>query len=127
MSTDRHCVEAARRLRIALDGVAGALTAAKVDDLVAAEGHLATAVAAWAREASSARRPSDSQPFTRDELLEELRRLRASLDHCRRLGAALNAFAGASLSTMSSSAPAGYGPAGSSPFPVGRRSWEARA
>lgn len=120
----RHDIDhlaAAQRIRLALDGLAGALSDARLDAVLAAESALAAAAAAW--PGSTAPTPGAGGQG-REALRLELRLLRASVQRCRRQGAALNAFAGASLSTECS---AGYGKAGSTPTTRARRSWEARA
>jgi hypothetical protein len=87
--SDRDHLEAARRLRAALDRTGDALLAARLDDLLAAERELADPRAAW--PAGTAIGGDHRAP-----LAAETDRLRASLARCRRLGATLAAIAGAS-------------------------------
>ena len=124
MRHDTDHLAAAQRIRLALDRLAGALSDARLDAVLAAESDLAAAVAAWPGSTASAGPAPGAGGQGREALRLELRLLRASVQRCRRHGAALNAFAGASLSTE---CPAGYGKAGSPPPAQPRRSWEARA
>ena len=87
--SDRDHLEAACRLRAALDRTGDALVAARLDDLLAAERELADSVAAWPTLTAI-------DGGRRTPLRAEMDRLRASLARCRRLGATLAAVAGAS-------------------------------
>jgi hypothetical protein len=120
MNSESEHLVAAKRLRAALDQAAEAMIDARLDGLLAAEQPLAAAVAAW-----PAGTPSGSTG--NEQLREELTRLQASLERCRRLGLLLDAFATASLSSGGCSR--NYDSTGSAPprGVAGRRSWEARA
>ncbi|HSK10656.1 MAG TPA: hypothetical protein VK911_13840 [Vicinamibacterales bacterium] len=91
MNDEGEHLEAAGRISDALTRTADALAGARLDDLLAAEGGLATAVAAWPAAAT----PGGPE---HNQLRQELARLQASLERCRRLGLVLDTFAGASLS-----------------------------
>jgi|GEM_PF-2668862 hypothetical protein len=121
MDNEHEAIEAARRLRAALDAGSEAMRDARLDGLVAAESRLAAAVASWPG-ADACRPPAD-----RSLLRDEVARLQSSLERCRRLGLLLEAFAAASLSVRAASS--GYDSKGSTPVPAlgGRPAIEARA
>jgi hypothetical protein len=91
MNRESAHLTAARRIRAALNQAANALIDARLDDVLAAEGPLAAAVATWPG-------PPTAGGADRNQLRLEVVRLRTSLERCRRLGLVLNTFADASLS-----------------------------
>ncbi|RPJ77016.1 MAG: hypothetical protein EHM24_00950, partial [Acidobacteria bacterium] len=85
MSDASVLTDGASRVADALDGVAQALAGAWLDGLVAAERDLSAALASWVAMPAS-RSADEASPL----LPRELTRLRANLERCRRLGAALD-------------------------------------
>jgi hypothetical protein len=121
MDYENELVEAAGRIRAALDDGSKAMTDVRLDGLVSAESRLAAAVASWPGAEVS------GPPVDRGPLREEVARLQSSLERCKRLGLLLEAFATASLSARAVSG--GYDSKGSAPLPSlgSRPSLEARA
>ena len=86
----RQLVEATRRVRLALEGAASALTAADLDALLRSEAQLELAVRMPVQ-------PLQLAPDDRRRLRDELSAVRRALRRCRRLGAALGDVVNATL------------------------------
>ena len=120
MSEGQLLTEGASRVADCLDGVAQALAGTRLDGLVSAERDLAAALASWVTIPVS--RCADEAP----PLLLELARVRANLERCRRLGAALDAVALASAAVHTLTR--GYDNRGAAAHAAGgTTSWEASA
>lgn len=117
MTDERDPVAAVRAVGVALDAVAHALAHARLDDLLAAEAVLATAVSRLPLESISA--------TVGGNLQRELVRTRRALVRCRRLGAALGETARMSLAARGAAGSA-YDRGGQARAPSAARALEAR-
>jgi hypothetical protein len=113
----RRLVEAAGRVRQALEAAAGALTAADLAGLLRSEGDLELAI----RRVPAPRSLPDED---RAALRAELEAIRRALRRCRRLGGALGDVVSVTLDVQGRTP--GYGRPGTRPATYDRRRFDAR-
>jgi hypothetical protein len=109
---------ASARLRLALESVAAALAAARLDDMLTAEAELESALA------DVARLPPLS-PADRQLIRDQADAARRALMRCRRLGSNLGEFARASFEARGTAV--GYDPARAAATAMNGRSLQTRA